>query len=623
MFKKYAFLLPYIVILFFIPALTGPLLLDDTVHLGPVFNWLSDQSDTVHLIFGNKSGPFGRPISLISFVLNVLTTGGHIWSLKFTNLLLHLATGLCLAKLLYRLFLRDLNFGESAKIASIIVSSLWLVLPQHIATVFYVIQRMSILASLFAVIACWFYVVARERIEMKQSHYPLFLLGVIFFTVLSVLSKESGLLIPLFCLLIECIYFRSTAEKPRPQLIIWGFRLGVFLPCILVAAYVTFTPSFVLHGYTDRLYSLQERGMTQLSVVADYFVSTFIPLTRSAGVYNDDFPIAVVWTTKETLLLLIGVCLMLAAIRLRKNLPSFSFGIGLFFAGHLLESTIFPLEIYFVHRNYLPSIGLVIATSGLVARLCHTHPQASVSLKRILPLAFCCLFLAYGVATYSRARLWSDNGALLTHAQIHHPTSSRLRSELIMAALYGNRLDIALQQADLALQTASPDEKRTIQLWRILAYCYARTTQPNSELEALRHMPADRITMNTSTALDYVSAAAEANACPGLNREKLGHLVNQWAINTIQYPSEAYVWRTHQAAARLLASSGDLEAGFKQASWAFKESGYDFNAGLLAYQLANNLEDSRRAEEVMTLLVENQARYTDKQQTQLRMLRKQ
>ena len=33
------------------------------------------------------------------------------------------------------------------------------------------------------------------------------------------------------------------------------------------------------------------------------------------------------------------------------------FGIGLFLAGHLLESTVLPLELMFEHRNHLPALG--------------------------------------------------------------------------------------------------------------------------------------------------------------------------------------------------------------------------------------------------------------------------
>ena len=173
------------------------------------------------------------------------------------------------------------------------------------------------------------------------------------------------------------------------------------------------------------------------------------------------------------------------------------------------------------------------------------------------------------------------------------------------------------------MQTSPPNEKRTIQLWRILAYCYAQAPQPSSELDAFYKMPADRLTLATNNALDYVSAAAEANACPDLDRKRLGSLTSEWAINTVQHPGSPKVWKTHLAAARLLASGGDLEAGFKQAQWAFNDSGYNFDAGLMAYQLANSLENPKRAQEIMSFLTANEAKYTELQQSQLQALRKQ
>jgi hypothetical protein len=198
-----------------------------------------------------------------------------------------------------------------------------------------------------------------------------------------------------------------------------------------------------------------------------------------------------------------------------------------------------------------------------------------------------------------------------------------MRSELILNALYAKHLNIALQQADIAMQTSPTNEKRTIQLWRILAYCYAQAPQPAIELDVLSDMPADRITLAASTALGYVSAAAEANACPGLDRQRLAEFANQWAINTVQYPGSPLVWKAHFAAARLLASSGDLKAGFKQAQWAFIDSGYDFNAGILALQLANSLENHKHVDEIMTQLLKNNSSYSEQQQLQLKALRKQ
>lgn len=620
MLKKLVFLLPFFAVLVLLPALSGPLLLDDTIHLDPIQIWLTNSTNSFELVFGNQSGPFGRPVSIFSFVINAVTTGQQVWPMKLTNLALHLITGLCLAKLFHHLFKRDSNLMGHAKIASLAAASLWLILPQHIATVFYVIQRMTLLATLFAVLACWLYVIGRQRIELNEKNSLVFLFGAIIFTILSVLSKENGALIPLYFLLIELVYFAPDVERPRPKIMARGFRLGVILPSLMVAAYLAFHPGYILDGYIDREFSMPERAMTQISVLADYFASTFIPMVRSAGVFNDDFPITHSISLKEILILLAGFGLIFAAVKWRKIMPSFSFGIGLFFIGHLLESSIFSLEIYFAHRNYLPSIGLVIATFGLIASLIKNHADNTASIKRMIPVVFTGLFLAYALASFSRATFWSNNNSIMMQAQIHHPTSPRMRSEILLGALYSKRLDIALQQADIAMQTSSPNEKRTIQLWRILAYCYAQAPQPKTEFEALLNMPADRITLATNTALEYVSAAAEANACPGLDRKRLGTLTSRWATNTMQPPYSPKVWKTHRAAARLLASSGDLESGLKQAQWAFNDSGYDFDAGILTLQLANSLDDNQQSEKTMALLNANQRNYTDLQKAQLQAL---
>ena len=45
-----------------------------------------------------------------------------------------------------------------------------------------------------------------------------------------------------------------------------------------------------------------------------------------------------------------------------------AFAVLFFLAGHILESSIFPLELIFEHRNYLPSFGpwFALGVSGLL-----------------------------------------------------------------------------------------------------------------------------------------------------------------------------------------------------------------------------------------------------------------
>ena len=67
-----------------------------------------------------------------------------------------------------------------------------------------------------------------------------------------------------------------------------------------------------------------------------------------------------------TLFSLLALPALLAlAWLVRHRQPLVAFGLLWFFAGHLSESTLLPLELYFPHRNYLPAIGLYLALGVL------------------------------------------------------------------------------------------------------------------------------------------------------------------------------------------------------------------------------------------------------------------
>ena len=54
------------------------------------------------------------------------------------------------------------------------------------------------------------------------------------------------------------------------------------------------------------------------------------------------------------------------AFLLQRQNPLAALGIGWFFAGQLMESTIFPLELVFEQRNYLADFGLVLTVFSLL-----------------------------------------------------------------------------------------------------------------------------------------------------------------------------------------------------------------------------------------------------------------
>src|SRR5690606_28809210 len=89
-----------------------------------------------------------------------------------------------------------------------------------------------------------------------------------------------------------------------------------------------------------------------------------------------------------------------------------------FFSGHLLESTVFPLELYFEHRNYLPMIGILLAAAIWVVNV-------SIQGRRWL-LPFACIWIAYAAwLTQVQAPIWGNRRALVAIWAIEHPNSPR------------------------------------------------------------------------------------------------------------------------------------------------------------------------------------------------------
>ena len=106
-----------------------------------------------------------------------------------------------------------------------------------------------------------------------------------------------------------------------------------------------------------------------------------------------------------------------------KKHPVFSFAILWFFAGHVLESTVIPLELYFEHRNYLPALGIIFGISYYFLFFLQT--TSSTFVKN----TFCSLAILYfcgiGFISFSEASLWGNPATQAITWQSNHPNSKR------------------------------------------------------------------------------------------------------------------------------------------------------------------------------------------------------
>jgi hypothetical protein len=379
--------------------------------------------------FSSGSGLLHRPVSMASFALNRYFFGLDPYSHKIVNLVIHLLTGtglLLLGRLLLKSYRACRHPDLSPAVVTwlpVIVSGIWLVHPLNLTSVLYIVQRMTSLATLFTVLGLCCYTYGRYRLTRRDSGWTWILGGLFLFGALAVLSKENGALLPLYMLVIEMAVFRFRDSENRldPGVAIF-FVLFLLLPACGFLLWLASQPGAFLGGYLNRSFTLVERLMTEARVLVFYLKQIFMPSLTELGLYHDDIAISRSLLNPVTTLpaIIMLAILLSAALLLVRKLPLVSLGILWFFAGHVLESTILPLEIAHEHRNYLADYGIIFSACAATLQI-----RSSALLyygRAVVPVL---LLAVFSYSTWVRAEQWSDNVNHAIIEAVHHPESPR------------------------------------------------------------------------------------------------------------------------------------------------------------------------------------------------------
>jgi len=417
--------LALVVVAMYWGGLSGAFLLDDTPNLNVIAQLPANPSlsDILNLATTGFAGIFGRSVSIFSFLLQ-----HESWpdprNFKFVNLLIHLINGFLLA-LCCVLIGRQWRLPSIPLIATAVISFIWLAHPIQVSTVLYVVQRMTLLSATFSLLALLFYLLGRLFLSRGENTRGIVLvfIGLVPAALLSMLSKENGVLIYLYVLVLEYTLF---AGSEQPKLLL-RFRQGLLAATVLIAVVglILVIPS-TLEGYGLKPYSFSERILTQFLVLTTYLASIAVLLPNYYGVFHDDFANAQGLSLILSMLFILG--LIVTALVKRKQWPLFAFAVLWFFAGHALESTFLPLEYYFEHRNYLPLFGpvfaLVVFLSGMLPRL--------NSSKRKVTLTIASIAIAFmSITTVRQTALWGDALYQAYVAVEQHPASKGAQSNLV------------------------------------------------------------------------------------------------------------------------------------------------------------------------------------------------
>lgn len=425
--------LALLVLLLYLPGLGGPWLFDDHSNLlenshlefAPA---VADEWRSAAL--SSDSGPLRRPLAMLSFAANAaLGEGLSPLTAKATNLALHLFGGLLvggLALAMLRVLARGAELEQRNRWIALLAAALWLLQPLYVSTVLYAVQRMAQLAALGMFAGLWLFVHLRQRWAERGGSFAEVLAGglwLLLLTGLAALGKENGLLLPWLIVALEVSLFRGRwAGRDR----VWLARLGwlaLLVPLLLAALVLWHSPEFFLRGYAGRDFTVVERLLTQARLLWQYLYWLLVPAVGEMGLHHDDIPpstgLLTPWTTLPALL---GWPLLLAlALWLRRRLPLLLLALLVYLIGHAMESSLWPLEMVFEHRNYFPSVGLMVLLAwGLVTGLGRLG-----SLPRVaVPLAGCLLL---GGFLFIRTSTWSEELRLAQVNMVNHPESVRAR----------------------------------------------------------------------------------------------------------------------------------------------------------------------------------------------------
>jgi hypothetical protein len=396
----------------------------------------------------------------------------------------------------------------------------------------------------------------RERQLAGKSGLALVASAFFVFMPLAAFSKETGVLLPGYLAIIELslLRFRGTDACRRAMIALYAIFLVI--PVVLGVLYLgTYGQRFLIETHRALGMELGQRLMTEWRVIMIYLFQIIVPMRRNMGFFHDDINLSDgLFEPIGTLASLSGILLLLAsAVWTMRRQPLYACGVLLFFAGHALESSVFPLELMFEHRNYLPSFGIILAGTALL-----TAAVKSKSLR----MSLCAITLALlSIVGYSRTAFWSNAATMYPGFYAVHPESER-------AAWMVAELLSSSGEYDLALRVLDGSDDVSVELHRLHILCRRDGGLPpgSFDLRLLDRQPVpSSATMTTLTGLAQLIVD---DTCRVDQSEFLGlldHAVQtpiafEWQAYKLLYYAAHLRWRVgdHEYAIALLEDAHHL-----------------------------------------------------------------
>ncbi|NCT66714.1 MAG: hypothetical protein GXC76_03610 [Rhodanobacteraceae bacterium] len=595
-----------VTVLVYAVGLNGPFLLDDPPNLIlPINAWLRGETGWQEVLLGNRSGLLGRPLSMLSFIANAASSGMKPLPFKATNLAIHVACGLLIYALLVRLLKRDAQLSAKATLIALLISAVWLLHPIQVSTVLYIVQRMAQLSALFILLGLLAYVHGRQVIEQGRLRAGMawLFLAVPSATTMAMLCKENGALVPALCAVIELGYFRTRAQAPRTQSVNVFFILFLAAPATLITCFYALHPERLLAGYDERLFTLSERLMSQPRALFDYIGALLLPRGPMLGIYTDDFAASrSLLTPPATLFAIIGLAaLIVGAVLVRTRMPAFFTGIGLFLVGHAMESTVFPLELYFEHRNYLPSVGVFLALASVVGSAVAKLLQGERAdrAKRLLTVGAVAILAMLALATFARASVWRYWPSLAEQGAREHPNSMRAQLDHASMLMAGKQYTEARKVVEHLERIDNPAAHHVAVIEMVFLQCLEHAEATPDSIARISRIAGDKLQLSEMLTFKKLAEYLHKHECRNLSKAHLATLIRDIVDAAPQPQTLTAIWRSRFTAAELYMHDGQPVEAQQQAALAWMSGTADTAVGVYLARLYYFIGDRESARLVL------------------------
>ena len=591
--------------------LSNYLILDDIWNFNPLKMLDVDVKAWSSIVQGNTSGPLGRPISMLTFVLDWLGSTDHYLQFKKTNIAIHLICGCLCYLFISKLLCATKEFSRYRYYIALLTAVLWLSAPIHVSTVMYSVQRMAQLACLFSLLAMVSYVYIRQStFDSALLSDLLALFCSFFFIVLAMFSKENGIVSFGILFLIELLGFNFVTNGKESKLlkIVWCAIALLALILLMIIFYTNFS----LEPQPNRNFNTAQRLLTQIHVVFEYLRNIVVPNINGMTIYHDSYHVVTnFWSNPYTFVKSMLLCSPLVGfIYLKNETVKFClFGYLFYIFAIFPESSFFSLELYFEHRNYLPSVGITFAMSILFFAL-----YSRLEKNKLILIGGVLYIVCITINLNVLASKWKSKEKLIAHSYKAHPESRRVVTDVMQLLGQQGRF-IEAHNVYLDVSQLRHEHKTSLSGDAMINLCYLgysvpdwlynNLSQPWQSVDA--HMLAAKVR--------HVGRLVMGGKCNAVNNDKLAEILAKKVAETKK--AKPTNWRVHIALAYIEIASKKYRKANQTLLAAWDMYPEIPSPGLMITDLAIKLEDKKLLAESLERLQKYKTEYTHREVSEL------